>query len=362
MNITVIFVLVMLVLFAGIFYYTHRESDETNSVSKSNETEGANETTAVGEFNETTAVGEFNGTTAVGKLNGTTAVGGLNGTTAVGGLNGTATVAESAAGGESLAVKIRRVLPPLWESMPQVFNKKSNGTAPATESAPELENEKPPLTSRVTEVLNGWPLFNKNKNENNLAQQFNEWVAGAPLEKRIDPLSRSAKGMKSWLASLEAEERDIFTKQVAAFTSDLNFELGWLVDQELENDPDLKQAMEEVVALYCLANFKALLLQDELRAFIILQAWQEEPTRKEYQEFNQKLFTKLVGKGFAEAAPSDLLLAGEKEREKYAVQAIRQAYQENRKAFKAIAKEIMAEDDSVPADDALQPEPVMASA
>ena len=246
--------------------------------------------------------------------------------------------------------------------MPQVFNKKSNGTAPDTESAPELENEKPPLTSRVTEVLNGWPLFNKNKNENNLAQQFNEWVAGAPLEKRIDPLSRSAKGMKSWLASLEAEERDIFTKQVAAFTSDLNFELGWLVDQELENDPDLKQAMEEVVALYCLANFKALLLQDELRAFIILQAWQEEPTRKEYREFNQKLFTKLVEKGFAEAAPSDLLLAGEKEREKYAVQAIRQAYQENRKAFKAIAKEMMAEDDSVPADDALQPEPVMASA
>lgn len=344
MSITVGSILFMIVLFAGIFYLTHREPYETNTLTGSNETK---------------AVAESNGTA------------------------------------ESLGGKIRRVLPPLptefavqnlpkvpregleslraWRNGSGPTDKKfeSNGTGPAIpgdESAPESEDEseKTPLTngqaltSKVSDALNGWNIFSQN--ENHLPPKFREWVAIAPLQKRVKRVSVSVKAMKNWLTSLDAAESEIFTEQVAAFTSNLNFELGWLVDQELEDQPDLKKTLEEAVSLYCLANFKALLVQDELRTFISFKAWQESPTHEEYLELTQRIFSKLVEKGVAQAAPSELLLASEEEREEHAVLQIRNVLKENREIFNAVFKEVIAEDYSQEPDETSPAEPMAPAA
>jgi hypothetical protein len=206
-----------------------------------------------------------------------------------------------------------------------------------------MTEEKNSLTERMSHFLTGF----LNGQDKGLGLQFNESLTESALSLDAQfyrELPESAELLKNWLATLDAEEAETFANQVAAFSSSMNLELSWLLDQELNDDPNLKQTFEEAIALYCLANFRAAQVQEELRLFITYRAWRENPSGKGYKELTQELFAKLVDKGLAEPAPTNLFLAPNKRRQKHAESAIREAAAKDKQAFYGLLKEAIAYD------------------
>lgn len=312
MTTTVMVILLILVFFVALFYYTHRDEDEPDSSIDPNLNEPRPSTPAKSVL-----------------------------TDALNGMNGLRSQVR-----DSFSEMNMSNLPNLSQSGLDLKNLQmwpngsaTNGTAAGPNEKQEANSESIPLTYRVSEALNEWnPLA---KHDSLLPQQFKEWAEKTHFAKRVKRIPEGTRAMKSWLTELSAEESEILTQQVTQFASDLNFELSWLLDKEIDHDKQLKRDLEEVVVLYCLANFKALLLQDELNTFIMFQAWLEDPTRKEYHELNQKLFTTLVERELVDGVPSDLLLADEAQRSQYAIQAINKVLQADKKAFKDILKEVL---------------------
>lgn len=206
---------------------------------------------------------------------------------------------------------------------------------------PSVTDEENSLRSRITNVFAGL-LGNK---EEDTGAKFKEWWEGLSLAQReqlYHRLPEHAGALTTWLALLDVEEAKMFANQVRTFSESLNFELSWLLNEDLNNEPELKEAFEEAVSLYSLAYFRALQVEEELRLFITFRAWQENPSAKEYQELTQNLFAALVEKGLAAPAPTKLFLAENRRRQKHAESAIRQAADKDKKAFYAILKEVMA--------------------
>lgn len=320
MTTTVIVILLILIFFVALFYYTHRDEDQIDSSIDPN-------------LNEPIPPTALNGT-AKSMLTG-----------AWNGVNGLRSQVS-----ESLTEIDLSGLPSLSKNGLDLKNLRPNAHATNGSGPSEMkdvqgnENQEAnfdsvPLANRVSEALNGWnPLA---KHDSLLPQRFKEWAEKTHFAKRVKRIPEGTRAMKSWLAELSAEESEILTEQVTQFASDLNFEFSWLLDKEFNEDKQLKRDLEEVIVLYCLANFKGLLLQDELNTFIMFQAWLEDPTRKEYNELNQKLFTTLVERELAEGVPSDLLLADEAQRSQYAIEAINKVLKTDRKKFQSILKEVL---------------------
>lgn len=200
------------------------------------------------------------------------------------------------------------------------------------------------ITTGVTRVYKGWrEKIRARKRRKELPQRFREWAAGASLTEReqlYHGLPEAAQAFTAWLAGLSAKETKVFSQRLSSFCSGLNFELSWLADLQLDNDPELKQAVEEAVVLYCLAHWKATQVQGDLKAFATFLAWQDDPSRGKNRELSQKLFAKLVEKERISAPPPELILASEEERQAHVVQAIRQVAEEDRQAFSTILKEV----------------------
>lgn len=324
MTTTIMIILLILIFFVVLFYYTHREDEETDSLlgSKSNERTSP---TPLNQTAKTVLTDTWNGVNGLRTQ--------VSQTLSEMNLNDLPRLPKNGVDLKSLKI---------WPN-----GKATNGTEPlemknghANEhKEANSEGEHIPLAHRVTDALNGWnPLV---KPDNQLSERFTAWADNTHFANRVKRLRESTRAMKSWLTSLESEESEILAKQVSDFASDLNFELGWLLDKKLEDHAELKRDMEEVIVLYCLATFKGLLLQDELNTFIMFQAWLEDPTRKEYQELNQQLFTILVERELAQPVPPELLLADEQQRSEYAIQAINRVLQADRKTFVIILKEVL---------------------
>jgi hypothetical protein len=205
---------------------------------------------------------------------------------------------------------------------------------------PERRNK---IVTKITEVYKGWiDKIRARKPEKALPQQFREWATGASLGERkqlYNSLPEAAQAFTAWLDGLSAEETEAFSRRVSSFCSGLNLELAWLVDLQLDDEPELKQAVEEAVVLYCLARWKATQVQGDVKAFVTFQAWQDDPSRREHRELTQKLFSRLVEKGLIAAPPAEFFLASEEERQAHVVQAIRQVAEEDRQAVNTILKE-----------------------
>ena len=189
-------------------------------------------------------------------------------------------------------------------------------------------------TAWFTEWIN--QIRGKQKNS---PQQFQQWAKG------LEPLDTPpVTELKNWLIALDQKEMQKLMKQIELFGSIFDFDIAWLLEQQLDNNVQLKQTLNEAVAFYCLANFKANLVTDEIKAFVALQAWQKNPESKELREFSENLFAHLMEKGLLPPAPSNLYLASEEERQKHAVAVIREVAKQNPEGFNAVLKEVVAPD------------------
>ncbi len=192
-------------------------------------------------------------------------------------------------------------------------------------------------------VVAGWWRYRSGRKK--FPSQFKEWVAGGFVAEKGPPDSETVQAFAAWLSGLPAEEFEAFGRPVASFCADLDFELAWLLNTQLDNDPALKQTLGELVLLYSLAHWKAIQTQDDIKVFNTFRAWQAGKKRR---ALTQKLFSRLVEKSLISTPPPDLVLAPKKEIQTYVVQAICQFAEQDRQMLMATLKEVIFTPDKPP--------------
>lgn len=147
-----------------------------------------------------------------------------------------------------------------------------------------------------------------------------------------------------WFASLTPEQFTLLRKELTAFCAELGFDLIWLVEQASFKPAALEETGKTIVTHYCRAVRAAVLVHDDMMALQRYQAFLTNPTSKENLIFGQQLYARLVDEKLATAATPEMLMAGEKERQSFAVQAIQTAAEQNDAAFSAVLKAVVLGD------------------
>ena len=182
------------------------------------------------------------------------------------------------------------------------------------------------------------------KKDPNLPGQFREWITKTCAD---DP------SVNNWVQGLSQEGLQAFTDHLSVFCHETGFELAWVVQQQLEMQPELAQTFAQVVSHYCRACQQVATAQDELEVYKNLQAFEHNPASKKTQAFGQKLFAKVVEAGLTSVSMSEYLIAAPKEQQQYMVRAIREAAKTNHVVFNRLLKEVAS--DSAPASPVAQP-------
>jgi hypothetical protein len=221
----------------------------------------------------------------------------------------------------------------------------TSATASAEEASDATVISK--VTDRVASALRGVPLVGDRlmrQKDPNLPGQFREWIAKTCAD---DP------SVNNWVQGLSQEGLQAFTNHLSVFCSEMGFELAWVVQQQLDIQPELAQTFAQVVAHYCRACQQAAAAQDELEVYKTLQAFERNPASKKTQAFGHKLFAKVVEAGLTSVSMSEYLIAAPKEQQQYMVRAIREAAKTNHVVFNRLLKEVAS--DSAPASTVAQP-------
>jgi hypothetical protein len=175
-----------------------------------------------------------------------------------------------------------------------------------------------------------------------LAPQMQQWIKRA---------FQDQPDIQQWLATLSEQQTHDLADQLVTFCLNLNIDPAWLVNDQLDRDARLKQAVTAIVTTYGQTLWQAVQLQPDIQTMHAWQAFDENPYGKQQQAFAQKIVVKLVEKGLTPALSPNLLLAAEPERQIYGVQAIRQAAEKQPEAFQAVLKEVVATMDTNPGED-----------
>jgi hypothetical protein len=162
-----------------------------------------------------------------------------------------------------------------------------------------------------------------------------DWLAAVFVE---NPAERV------WFASLTPEQFKVLRSELTAFCAELGFDLVWLVEQASFKPAALEETGKTIVTHYCRAVRAAVLVHEDMQALQRYQAFLSNPTSKENLALGQQLYTRLVDAKLAPAATPELLMAEEKERQRFAVEAIQAAAAANDKAFSALLKTVVSRD------------------
>jgi len=218
---------------------------------------------------------------------------------------------------------------------------KSNLAIQATSTSARLK----PL--RLPGISRSWQFIKSFVSRPSLSQQFLKWVADDSLTKQqplYDNLSETALAFSTWLTRLSAGERVELRRQLSNFCANIELELDWFLSPWLDGNPDLKQTLETVVLLYCLAYWKGTRVNqilNETETLKALRKWKSDLSSKKHRELSQKLFAKLVELEVVKPPPPEIFLASNKARQYYVVQEIHQvAIIENRQVLTTILEEI----------------------
>ncbi|MEZ4734823.1 MAG: hypothetical protein R3E79_47630 [Caldilineaceae bacterium] len=189
----------------------------------------------------------------------------------------------------------------------------------------QADNEpeaKPAGVNRFTESVAGWTtqlrsMLQPGKQDAELVKQFRTWIE-RDLTKE--------QSLQSWLLALPEAGFALLTEHIAAFCQEMNFDLQWLVTQQVEVAPDLKAAMQAVIVEYCQACQKAVPVQTQARLFAQYQRLLENPTGRQEQVLGRSLYVNLTTQGLAPTpAAAELINATDSERHRQTLEAIQQA-------------------------------------
>ncbi|MEW5983027.1 MAG: hypothetical protein AB1806_11755 [Acidobacteriota bacterium] len=239
-----------------------------------------------------------------------------------------------------LLIGLLVVLVVLWFALKPKWAPKPPDTTEWTGKASQASKKASAKAGEMYRGLRGRLKFRRDTRE--LAKQFKQWVVGSALGDRkqmYDGLPSSAAGFATWLHDLSPTELEDFTRGVARFCGQLNFDIAWLTNTQLAREPELKQTVEDATLLYSLAAWRAGRVQRQVRNFLAYQDWLTKPER--HKDFGQQLYRALLDAKLM-SVPPELYLASEKERLAQAVAAIRKVADDDPAAFRAVLHQLGA--------------------
>jgi hypothetical protein len=172
-----------------------------------------------------------------------------------------------------------------------------------------------------------------------IAPKFRGWIAQALV---------GEPQLQHWLAGLSDEQLNALATHIAAFSREMGFELTWLLDQEVAQQPVLAQGLTNVVRHYCQACRQSVTLQEELGPYKRLRDYEENPLSRQNRELGQALFGKLMEQGLTSVKVADHLALPERQRQQQIVAEVRQAATEHRTAFLHLMQEVVAQHNGAP--------------
>jgi hypothetical protein len=202
-------------------------------------------------------------------------------------------------------------------------------TTDTPEGATEPTGKGPGIFSRLPNP------FASNKQEH--AEHFQQWVSNNVEHDQ----------MKQWLLSLSPEAIRALTAQLNEFCNDLNCDLSWLVENRLQNDPEIEQMVRNMVVSYCTACWQAAQGYTDFELFKVIDEVEQHPFSRKNRSISSKLFANLVKEELAPSVPAELFMSDEKERQEHMAQAIQQTATNNREAFKRVLRDVLAEEGDV---------------
>lgn len=189
-------------------------------------------------------------------------------------------------------------------------------------------------TERIEELKQSIKSFGRRTTE--VTGRFRAWV-----ERALTPTPE----LQAWLLSLSEEGLQALTQRVDAFCSDVNINLAWLVDQDIDVAPELKQTVQTIVVDYLTMCWKAVQHQNDIALFGYYYQAVRDPSDGRYRELRRKLFTRLTADGLAEQLPAyELIMASETQRQAMAAEAIQQVAANDWNNFTRIFQEVLQED------------------
>lgn len=170
-----------------------------------------------------------------------------------------------------------------------------------------------------------------------VAAQFRLWLAAS---------LGTEPALHHWLMSLSDNQLDALALHIARFTREMGFELNWLLNQEVAEQPALARALGAVVLDYCRACHHAVGLQEELEVYKALRHYTENPNSPQNREFGQALFGKILEQGLTSLKVADHLALPEPERRQQIVETINLLTVEKQAVLQRIVKEMLTQTNS----------------
>ncbi len=147
--------------------------------------------------------------------------------------------------------------------------------------------------------------------------------------------------LRSWLAGLSDEQLDALTTHIDAFAGEMGFQLSWLLDQEVAQQPALAQSLTRVVVDYCRACHHSVNLQEELEIYKTIRQYQQAPHTQPNRALGEALFGKLLEQGLTPVKVAEHLALPEKERRQQVATAVQQVAVDKPLLFQKLVKEVV---------------------
>lgn len=187
------------------------------------------------------------------------------------------------------------------------------------------------LVNKVTDPIKEARSRMNSKEEDHSAQQLLTWIEKEP----------SAAILTAWLKHLPEEALVALTGSVSAFCSELDIEMSWLLENQLDEEPKLKALVSEIVFNYLSACRKAALSWGDTRTFRVLRELESHLASD--KPFTRQLYLMLVQNKLVQPVSTNLFLGQQEELDRYMKQEILQARETNKPAFKRVLKELIME-------------------
>lgn len=165
-----------------------------------------------------------------------------------------------------------------------------------------------------------------------LGATFRQWVMQA-FEKEPE--------LRAWLAGLSDEQLNALATHIDAFAREMGFELAWLLDQEMAQQPTLTQSLTRVVVDYCRACRNSVNLQEELEVYKTIRHYQQAPHSQPNRALGEALFGKLLEQGLTPIKVADHLALPERERYQQVVATVQQVATDKPVILQKLVKEVV---------------------
>ena len=165
---------------------------------------------------------------------------------------------------------------------------------------------------------------------------FRHWlrtVSSSTEPELFEKLPVSAKMFSQWVATLSDRETRKLVQHIISSCEKAKLNITWLYNHEIDNNPIIKQTLEEVVILSGMTYAKMEQVKNDLVILSTYQKWNENPFSRKQKEFTQDLFTQLKNKGLVTNLPAEMVMTSEKKRAQFIVKEIRDLAQKDRFAL-----------------------------